>query len=34
MTALTVTPQCHVAAQIGNFTNLSSNTFAIVTRGG
>ena len=34
VTALTVTPECHVAAQIGNFPNLSSNTFAIVTRGG
>ena len=34
VTALTVTPECHVAAQIGNFTNLSSNSFAIVTRGG
>jgi len=32
--ALTVTPECHVAAQVGNFNNLSSNTFAIVTRGG
>ncbi|WP_219635624.1 hypothetical protein [Nocardioides ungokensis] len=31
VTALTVTPECHVAAQIGNFTNLSSNSFAIVT---
>ena len=34
VTALTVTPECHVAAQIGNFANLSSNSFAIVTRGG
>jgi serine/threonine-protein kinase len=34
VTALTVAPECHVAAQVGNFTALSSNTFAIVTRGG
>ena len=33
-TALTVAPECHVAAQVGNFPALSSNTFAIVTRGG
>jgi hypothetical protein len=34
VTALTVAPECHVAAQVGNFPTLSSNTFAIVTRGG
>ena len=34
VTALTVAPECHVAARVGNFTDLASNTFAIVTRGG
>ncbi len=34
VTALTVAPQCFVAARVGNFTDLASNSFAIVTRGG
>ncbi|WP_314935623.1 hypothetical protein [Rothia mucilaginosa] len=32
VTALSVTSKCRVNAQIGNFTNLSSSDFAIITR--
>ena len=34
VTALSVAPECHVIGQVGNFTDLSSNTFAVVPRGG
>ncbi|MEO7016138.1 MAG: serine/threonine-protein kinase [Leifsonia sp.] len=34
VTTLTQTPSCVVDAQVGNFTNLASQPFAIVTRGG
>jgi non-specific serine/threonine protein kinase len=32
VTALSVTSKCRLNAQIGNFTNLSSSDFAIITR--
>jgi serine/threonine-protein kinase len=34
VTALSQAPECTINAQVGNFTNLSSQQFAIVTRGG
>jgi tRNA A-37 threonylcarbamoyl transferase component Bud32 len=34
VTALSFTPSCTVAASVGNFADLQSNEFAIVTRGG
>ncbi len=34
VTALSVSPECYVAARVGNFADLASNSFAIVTRGG
>ncbi len=34
VTALSVAPSCTVNARVGNFTDLASNEFSIVTRGG
>lgn len=34
VTALAISPQCTVRASVGNFTDLSSSSFAIVARGG
>lgn len=34
VTALAQTPECMINAKVGNFTELRSNTFSIVTRGG
>ena len=34
VTALTVAAECNVDARVGNFTDLESNDFSIVTRGG
>lgn len=34
VTTLTVAPECQVNARVGNFTDLTSNTFSIASRGG
>ena len=34
LTALTIAPECRVAARVGNFTDLASQPFPIVARGG
>lgn len=34
VTALTIAPECRVAARVGNFTDLASQPFPIVARGG
>lgn len=34
VTALSPTPSCEINARVGNLTDLTSNTFSIITRGG